>query len=79
MSDLSDRVDTLGRYLDIDGRRARLDALRARRLEPGFWDDPEAAAAVEQEISAETDWVDSFDALVERRVGGDHPVSRGRT
>ena len=40
MSSLSARVDTLGRYLDIDGRRARLDALQARRLEPGFWDDP---------------------------------------
>ena len=67
MSDLSDRVDTLGRYLDIDGRRERLEVLRAQRLEPGFWDDPEAAATIEQEISAEKDWVESFDALVERR------------
>ncbi|MEM1115618.1 MAG: peptide chain release factor 2 [Bacteroidota bacterium] len=67
MSDLSDRVDTLGRYLDIDGRRARLEGLRAKRLEPGFWDDPEAAASVEQEIAGEKDWVESFDALVERR------------
>ena len=67
MSDLSDRVDTLGRYLDIEGRRQRLDGLRARRLEPGFWDDPEVAAGVEQEISGEEDWVAAFDALVRRR------------
>ena len=67
MSDLPARVDTLGRYLDVDGRRARLDGLRAKRLEPGFWDDPAAAAAVEQEISAEEDWVQSFDALARRR------------
>ena len=67
MSDLSDRVATIGRYLDIEGRRARLTSLQARRLEPGFWDDPEAAAGVEQEISAEKDWVDSFDALERRR------------
>ena len=67
MSDLPARVATLGRYLDIDGRRARLDGLRARRLEPGFWDDPQAAAQVEQEISAEEDWVQSFDALARRR------------
>ncbi len=67
MSDLSARVATLGRYLDIDGRRQRLADLQARRLEPGFWDDPESAAAVEQEISAEEDWLDSFGALERRR------------
>ena len=67
MPDLSARVDTLGRYLDIDGRRARLDALKARRLEPGFWDDPDEAAGVEQDIAAEADWVDAFDALARRR------------
>ena len=67
MSDLSDRVDTLGRYLDIEGRRERLAELQAKRLVPGYWDDPEAAAATEQEISAEKDWVDSFDALASRR------------
>ncbi|WP_412067399.1 peptide chain release factor 2 [Rubrivirga sp. IMCC43871] len=67
MSDLSDRVDTLGGYLDIDGRRAKLAALQARRLEPGFWDDPEAAGQVEQDISAEADWIDAFDRLLARR------------
>ncbi len=67
MSDLSDRVDTLGGYLDIDGRRAKLAALQARRLEPGFWDDPEAAGQVEQDISAEADWVDAFDRLLAKR------------
>ena len=67
MSDLSDRVDILGRYLDIEGRRERLAALQAKRLSPGYWDDPEAAAATEQEISGEKDWVDSFDALAARR------------
>ena len=67
MPDLSARVDTLGRYLDIDGRRGRLDALKARRLEPGFWDDPDEAAGVEQDIAAEADWIDAFDALAARR------------
>ncbi|MEM0964263.1 MAG: PCRF domain-containing protein, partial [Bacteroidota bacterium] len=67
MADLSARVDTLGRYLDIDGRRQRLAELKAKRLEPGFWDDPEAAALVEQDISAESDWVEAFDALLLRR------------
>ena len=67
MPDLSARVDTLGRLLDIAGRRSRLEDLRARRLEPGFWDNPETAAGVEQEIAAENDWIDAFDALAEKR------------
>ena len=67
MPDLSDRVDALGRLLHIDGRRQRLDELKARRLEPGFWDDPEAAAGVEQEIAGEQDWIDAFDAVARRR------------
>ncbi|MAQ93063.1 MAG: peptide chain release factor 2 [Rhodothermaceae bacterium] len=67
MADLSDRVDTLGRYLDIDGRRQQLAGLQAKRLEPGYWDDPEAAAATEQEISAETDWVEAFDRVLALR------------
>ena len=67
MPDLSARVDALGRLLNIAGRRQRLDGLKAKRLEPGFWDDPEAAAGVEQEISAEQDWVDAFDAVAEKR------------
>ena len=69
MADLSDRVDTLGRYLDIDGRRQQLAGLQAKRLEPGYWDDPEAAAATEQEISAETDWVEAFDRVLALRDG----------
>ena len=67
MSSLSDRVDTLGRYLDVDGRRQRLATLEGKRLEPGFWEDPETAAGVEQEIAAEKDWVDTFDAVLRRR------------
>ncbi|MGB3541343.1 peptide chain release factor 2 [Rubrivirga sp.] len=67
MSDLSDRLDSLGRALDLEGRRARLETLRAKRLEPGFWDDPETAAGVEQEISVEKDWVEAYDALAEKR------------
>ena len=67
MDSLPARVDTLGRYLDIDGRRQRLAALQERRLQPGYWDDPEAAAQTEQEIAAEEDWVRAFDALGRRR------------
>jgi peptide chain release factor 2 len=67
MDELLQRVDALGRYLDVDARRARLDALEQKRLDPAFWSDPDAARATEKEIAAEKDWVDSFDRLVRRR------------
>ncbi|OZC02559.1 peptide chain release factor 2 [Rubricoccus marinus] len=67
MDDLIERVSDLERYLDIAGRRETLDTLKARRLEPGFWDDNDRARTTEQAISAEKSWIDAYDALVERR------------
>ena len=67
MSDLSARVDALAGYLDIDGRRARLADLEQQRLQPGYWDDPDAARVTEQEVASETDWVASFEAVAELR------------
>lgn len=67
MSELSDRVDVLARYLDIEGRRERLAELEQARLQPGYWDDPESAKLTEQEVAAETDWVESYEAVVELR------------
>lgn len=66
MSDFRERIDTLGRYLDIDGRRARLADLDARRLSPGYWDDPAAARETEQAHATEKGWIDAYDSLVER-------------
>ncbi|HEX8386279.1 MAG TPA: peptide chain release factor 2 [Rubricoccaceae bacterium] len=67
MDSLSDRIDTLGRYLDVDGRRRRLAELEQRRLDPGYWDDPEAARATEQAVAVEAGWVTAFDTLLRRR------------
>ena len=49
---------------DVERRRQTLDALKAQRLDPTFWDDPKVAQLVEQEIAAEKDWVEAYDALV---------------
>ena len=67
MPDLSDRIDTLGRYLDLDARRRTLAELETQRLAPGYWDDPDAARVTEQAVASETEWIESFDALVQRR------------
>jgi len=67
MDELLKRVDALGRYLDVEARRVRLEALEQKRLDPAFWDDPDAARETEKEIAAEKDWVDAYDRLARRR------------
>ena len=84
MDDLLSRVDDLRSYLGIDDRLARLDELKARRLEPGFWDDNDRARETEQAIAAEKDWTDAFEALEGRGIGifvghADDPELAGRS
>jgi peptide chain release factor 2 len=49
---------------DVAQRRAKLAELQQRRLDPTFWDDPQAAQKIEQEVAAEKEWVDAYDRLV---------------
>ncbi|NNF57326.1 MAG: peptide chain release factor 2 [Rhodothermaceae bacterium] len=67
MDELLQRVDALATYLDIPGRRTRLADLQQQRLSPDFWNDPDAAREVEQEVAALNDWLDTFEALERRR------------
>ncbi|MEM1127370.1 MAG: peptide chain release factor 2 [Bacteroidota bacterium] len=57
---LLERVHTLGGYLDLDTRRARVEALNQQRLDPGFWNDPQAAQVVEKDLAAEKDWLNAW-------------------
>ncbi|MEM1043855.1 MAG: peptide chain release factor 2 [Bacteroidota bacterium] len=61
---LVERVTALGGYLDVAQRREKLESLKARRLDPTFWDDPQAAQQTEQDIAAEKEWVEAYDRLV---------------
>ncbi len=49
---------------DVAQRREKLEGLKQQRLDPTFWDDPQAAQQVEQDIAAEKDWVEAYDRLV---------------
>ncbi|MBT8399654.1 MAG: peptide chain release factor 2 [Rhodothermia bacterium] len=60
---LLERVDALGRYLDVDGRQSRIDELNEKRLDPDFWNNPQEAKLVEQEIAGEKQWVDDWQQL----------------
>ena len=63
---LIQRVKDLGGYLDVEHRRQRVQELNDMRLDPEFWNDPNAARKVEQEIAMEKNWVESYDRLVRR-------------
>lgn len=51
---------------DLDERRATVEELNQQRLDPGFWDDPEAAQKVEKQIAEEQAWIDDWAALKEQ-------------
>lgn len=45
---------------DVEQRQARVDELNERRLDPSFWNNPDEARRVEQEIAAEQQWLDGW-------------------
>ena len=48
---------------DVDRREATVEELNSLRLDPEFWNNPEEAKKVEQRISAEKEWLDSWAVL----------------
>ena len=62
INDLLTRLRALEGFLDIKGKRETLAARELKEQEPGFWNDPKAAAAFRKESSGIKSWVDSFDA-----------------
>ena len=46
---------------DLDKRRTRVTELEARTVEPGFWDDNQAAQTILKEISRHKTWLDSLE------------------
>ncbi len=62
IKDLQARVDTLGRCIDIDGKRGELKDKEEQSQAPDFWDDPKKAEAFLKGVSAVKTWVSSYDA-----------------
>ena len=54
-----------GVIFDPDEREARIAELNQERLDPSFWDDPERARTVEQQIAREQEWLDAWEELQE--------------
>ncbi|MCQ2158110.1 MAG: peptide chain release factor 2, partial [Bacteroidales bacterium] len=58
---LKQRIETLGRCLDIAAKRIELKDKQEKTLAADFWNDPKAAESFMKEVSAVKFWVDGFD------------------
>ena len=55
-----------GAIFDLAERRATLEELKHERLDPSFWDNPDHARQVEQQIAREEEWIELYEDLKQR-------------
>lgn len=60
---LQQRVETLGRCIDIDAKRAEVTDKQEKTLAPDFWDDPKEAEKFLKELAGVKFWVNGFDGV----------------
>ena len=60
---LLQRVQTLGRCIGIDAKRAEVEEKTQKTLASDFWDDPKAAEKFLKELSGVKFWVNGFDKV----------------
>ncbi|MGB5192912.1 MAG: peptide chain release factor 2 [Polyangiales bacterium] len=63
LQDLAQRMDSLGRYLDLDGLRHNIDRLTNLSLGEGFWDDQQKAQKMMRERSSSEETLQEFEKV----------------
>ena len=63
IKELQQRVETLGRCIDVEGKRADVAARQERTLSADFWDDPKEAEKFLKELSGVKFWVTGYDKI----------------
>ena len=61
---LQQRVETLGRCINVEEKRADVASRQERTLAADFWDDPKAAEKFLKEMAGVKFWVAGFDKIV---------------
>ena len=64
IKELQQRVETLGRCISIEEKRAEVEKKTERTLASDFWDDPKEAEKFLKEIAGVKFWVTGFDKAV---------------
>ena len=57
IKELQQRVDTLGRCISVEDKRAEVAAKEEKTLAPDFWDDPKEAEKFLKEMAGVKFWV----------------------
>ena len=63
IKELQARVQTLGRCINIDEKRADVEARQQKTLAADFWDDPKEAEKFLKELSGVKFWVTGYDKV----------------
>ena len=63
MEALTPQIEELKGALNLEGLKIKVDALEMKSTEPNFWDDPEKAQAVQQQIGQYKNTIDSFNRM----------------
>ncbi len=63
IKNLKQRVETLGRCISVEEKRADVAARTERTLTADFWDDPKAAEKFLKELAGVKFWVTGFDSV----------------
>ncbi|MBQ7222331.1 MAG: peptide chain release factor 2 [Bacteroidales bacterium] len=63
IKEIKQRLETLGRFLDIDAKRAALSEKQNLTLAEDFWNDQKKAESILKEISSLKYWVGGLDSL----------------
>ena len=63
IKELQQRVETLGRCINVEDKRADVAARQERTLAADFWDDPKEAEKFLKDMSGVNFWVTGFDAV----------------
>ena len=61
IKELQQRVETLGRCISIEAKRAEVEEKTQKTLAPDFWDDPKEAEKFLKEIAGVKFWVSGYD------------------
>lgn len=63
LKDLNQRIVTLEAYLEIQDKKAAIEAEEKRTAEAGFWDKPQEAQKLMRQIKLKKDWVKDYTEL----------------
>ena len=63
IKELKQRVDTLGKCINVEAKREDVAARTEKTLAADFWDDPKEAEKFLKELSGVKFWVTGFDRI----------------